>query len=531
MLSEKRWEELLNYTYETACRLYGDDPDVDMLVQETLLALIKKEQAGEHIEHPKGFLATVLRNKRNDQLRRQYRDSIVTYDLPRDLAAEEPEEDLSDEHESVRREISRLLKIYREVTVRHYMHGQPVEQIARELGIPKGTVLSRLSAARRQIKGGLTAMKAYSEYSYEPKTLQLGIHGGTGLRGEPFILMSSPIEQNVLILAYERPISMQVLADTMGMPCAYLEPIVDKLVNGELMGRTSGGLVYTRCFLQHRRDRFGNIAVQEAFAQTHAHDVWTTVWVHTESLMTHHEVQTMSDKQKATLLLFVLQLSLNKLLMDIEPDMTYPERPNGGRWLAIGTYGESNDVTQSMYDTSGPCTHQQWDSPRYRVFDFQSCFGDTHWRYNSFRYRVDPNQIARFLASFFIKGLEVHQTLYELIPDFENLHILTRDKANKAAPDFPALTWTVYEQCLEPAVRAIAQDLMKLFGSELETIRISTKHRIPAHVDQADSFVHYAAFGAYVVAQMLAIVKQGLLPYPVEVGKTPILFVAYEDKE
>lgn len=66
MLSEKRWEELLNYTYETACRLYGDDPDVDMLVQETLLALIKKEQAGEHIEHPKGFLVTVLRNKRND---------------------------------------------------------------------------------------------------------------------------------------------------------------------------------------------------------------------------------------------------------------------------------------------------------------------------------------------------------------------------------------------------------------------------------------------------------------------------------
>ena len=531
MLSEARYEELLNYTYDTACRLYGDAPDLDALVQETLLALVKKEQAGECILHPKGFLCNVLGNKHNDQLRRKYRDSIVTYDFPADLAAEEPEEDLSDEYESVRREISRLLKIYREVTVRHYMHGQPVEQIARELGIPKGTVLSRLSAARRQIKGGLTTMKAYSEYSYEPKTLQLGIHGGTGLRGEPFILMSSPIEQNVLILAYERPIPMQMLADTMGMPCAYLEPIVDKLVNGELMGRTNGGLVYTRCFIQHKRDRFGDVSAQEAFAQTHARDVWETVWTHIEPLTAHREVEVMSDKQKATLLLFLLQLTLNKLLMDTEPAMTCPERPNGGRWLAVGTYGESSDVTSSMYDTSGPCTHQQWENPRYRVFDFQSCFGDTHWTYNSFRYRVDPNQIARFFASFYSEGLDVHETLYELIPEFEQLHILARNANGETIAAFPALTWAEYEQYWEPAIESIVQELKELLEKELQVLRNKSKLHVPTHVDCAEEFVQYSALRAYTIAQMLAIVNQGYLPYSVDVGKTPIIFVLYENKE
>ena len=317
----------------------------------------------------------------------------------------------------------------------------------------------------------------------------------------------------------------------MGIPCAYLEPIVDKLVTGELMGRTSGGLVYTRCFIQHKRDRFGDISAQETLAQIYAHDVWETIWASVEPLMTHSEVKRMSEKQKATLLLFVLQLTLNKLLAETEPSITYPERPNGGRWLAVGTYGESADVTLSMYDTSGPCTHQQQEAPRYRVFDYQSCFGDTHWAYNSFRYRVDPNQIARFFASFYSEGLDVHETLYELIPEFEQLHILTRNANGETMAAFPALTWAEYEQHWKPAIEAIVQELKVLLKTELETVRSKTKLHVPHHVDGAEELVRYSALRAYSVAQMLAIVKQGYFPYSVNIGKTPIIFVVYENKE
>ncbi len=533
MLSEKRWEELLNYTYETACHLYGDDPDMDMLVQETLLALIKKEQAGEHVERPKGFLSTVLRNKRNDQLRRKYRDSIVTYDFPADLAAEEPEEDLSDEYEAVRREISRLLKIYREVTVRHYMHGQAVEQIARELGIPKGTVLSRLSAARRQIKGGLTTMKAYSEYSYEPKSVSLGIRGNTGYTSEPFRLLSSKIEQNLLILAYEKPISLKDLADAMGMPCAYIEEAVDKLVNGELMGRTSGGLVYTRCFMQRYRDSFGDVAAQERLAADKAGLVMDIVWKHAEPLMNAPCVAKMTDKQKATLLLHVLNDALSHIVVRdmMALDIPMPERPNGGRWLATGSILEANEPIGGKYFTSGPVQVSDGPPMEYMVYDYNSLFGDAHMAYDTkLPFKCKSSSIMRLFASFFTDRVKTDVSqLYEALPVFEEMHILRRDENGEMKADIPGMTFKDNAALLEPVKKAIYEELKPLLIDDLRLVCERFENRVPSHVDEREYFLNYGALNAYVPAQMLAIVEQGLFPYSVTVGETPIILVLYRE--
>jgi hypothetical protein len=156
-------------------------------------------------------------------------------------------------------------------------------------------VLSRLSAARDQIKEGLEKMEKYSHISYAPKQAHIGIWGNAGLQGEPFTLVRSEIEMNVLILAYENPVSVRGIGDTMGMPSAYLEPIIDGLVSGELMGRTPGGLVYTRCFVQSYADSFGNIPEQESLAARYAARVWETAWRVLEPLTEREEFAKMSD--------------------------------------------------------------------------------------------------------------------------------------------------------------------------------------------------------------------------------------------
>ena len=153
--------EYLNYLYRLCEKNYNDCLDIDSLVQESLVALLVKLDKGENVEYPKGFLSAVLKNKYNSWLRRKYTSQIVEYTdgchgnmLSEDGEYDEKEEK-SKEYEAVRREIGRLIDIYREVTVRHYVHGQTVDQIAKELNIPRGTVLSRLSAARDQIKKGI----------------------------------------------------------------------------------------------------------------------------------------------------------------------------------------------------------------------------------------------------------------------------------------------------------------------------------------------------------------------------------------
>ena len=543
---EKQCGEYLEYLYHLAGKRYNDCPDIDTLVQDTLTALIVKISLGKSIEYPKGFLSAVLRNKYNAWLREKYKAEYVEYSdgaisgTYNEIEEKEEAERKTEEYEAVRREIGRLIRIYREVIVRHYVHGQPVEQIAGELGIPRGTVLSRLSAARDQIKEGLENMKKYSQISYEPQTASIGIWGNAGLKGEPFSLMRTDIEANILNLAYKNPVSVRGIADTMGMPSAYVEPIIDSLVKGELMGRTAGGLVYTRCFMQRYEDAFGDIPAQEKLADQHASGVWEIVWKHIEPLTKRDDFAEMSDKQKATMLLFVMNQMLSDIVHKSRPDSEHspkqpPDRPDAGRWLATVTVYAHNQMRDNPYDGSGPVYvgYSANNDGKFdcQMFDCQSLFGDAHWAYSQFKYKCSLQSILRFYASLLPCDVKTdNELLYELIPEFEKLCILKRGADGGIKLDIPALPFTEVTEYWNPACKAIRKELFDLLSDDLRKQWAKTKNSVPKHVDEAEYFVHAGAMRAYVTAQLLAIVHKELLPYPVVVGKTPLIYIAYRKK-
>lgn len=543
---EKQCGEYLEYLYRLAEKHYNDCADIDILAQDTLTVLLMKISKGEKVEYPRGFLSAVLKNKYNAWLREKYKAELVEYsdgaisETYNEFEEEEEAERKTEEYESVRREIGRLIRIYREVTVRHYVHGHTVEQISRELGIPHGTVLSRLSTARDQIKEGLENMEKYSKISYEPKTASIGIWGSCGLNGEPFSLMRSDIEANILNLAYENPVSVRDIADAMGMPSAYIEPIIEVLIKGELMGRTAGGLVYTRCFVQKYENAFGDIPAQEKLAEKYAPHVWEIVWKHLEPLTERDEFAEMSDKQKATMLLFIMNQMLHDVLRKSRPDEENkpkqpPERPDAGKWLATVTvYEHGQKQGDNPYDGSGP-VHVGYSSDNggnCQMFDCQSLFGDAHWAYNKFKYRCSLRSILRFYASFLPCDVKTdNKLLYELIPEFEKLCILKRGEDGEIRLDIPALPFTEVTNYWNPVCEEIKKELFELLSDDLCKLWAKTKNRIPKHVDEAEYFVHAGAMGAYVKAQLLAIVKKNLLPYPVVVGKTPLIYIVYQKRD
>ena len=543
---EQQCGEYLEYLYHLAGKRYNDCPDIDTLVQDTLTALVVKISLGKSIEYPKGFLSAVLKNKYNAWLREKYKAEYVEYSdgaisgTYNEIEEKEEAERKTEEYEAVRREIGRLIRIYREVIVRHYVHGQPVEQIAGELGIPRGTVLSRLSAARDQIKEGLENMEKYSQISYEPQTASIGIWGNAGLKGEPFSLMRTDIEANILNLAYKNPVSVRGIADTMGMPSAYVEPIIDSLVKGELMGRTAGGLVYTRCFMQRYEDAFGDIPAQEKLADQHASGVWKIVWKHIEPLTKRDDFAEMSDKQKATMLLFVMNQMLSDIVHKSRPDSEHsskqpPDRPDAGRWLATVTVYAHNQMRDNPYDGSGPVYvgYSANNDGKFdcQMFDCQSLFGDAHWAYSQFKYKCSLQSILRFYASLLPCDVKTdNELLYELIPEFEKLCILKRGTDGEIKLDIPALPFTEVTEYWNPACKAIRKELFDLLSDDLRKQWAKTKNSVPKHVDEAEYFVHAGAMRAYVTAQLLAIVHKELLPYPVVVGKTPLIYIAYRKK-
>ena len=79
MLDDNKWQDYLAYLYRVAERSCDACTDIDSLVQDTLTVMIVRLSEGERIEHPKGFLSAVLKNKYNSWLREKYKAEIVEY--------------------------------------------------------------------------------------------------------------------------------------------------------------------------------------------------------------------------------------------------------------------------------------------------------------------------------------------------------------------------------------------------------------------------------------------------------------------
>lgn len=173
------------YLFHAALRKCGNLQDAEDLTQEVMLAACICP--GE-VADVRQWMSAVLNNKYYDMLRRKYRLPTVSIDLV-PAGEAEPYYELQDEErpnaEHVRREVAYLAEKYREVIVRHYLYGEKVEEIAARIGVPKGTVLSRLSVGREQMKKGLDLMEDYEKLSYEPERLEVTCNGREGLKGEP----------------------------------------------------------------------------------------------------------------------------------------------------------------------------------------------------------------------------------------------------------------------------------------------------------------------------------------------------------
>ena len=160
--------------------------------------------------------------------------------------------------------------------MRYYMHGESIKQISKSLGIPENTVKSRLDTGRKHMRKEFD-MENYTKQSYEPETLRLSFSGKMGMNGEPLSVVGNrKIEMNLLILAYEKPVTVPELAKAIGISSAYIEPIVDALVDGELMKRVSDR-VYTDFIIFTRKDRTANIALEKSIADKHYKEIWSIV--------------------------------------------------------------------------------------------------------------------------------------------------------------------------------------------------------------------------------------------------------------
>lgn len=361
--------EYVDRLYSAAVNKARDAHVAEDIAQETFLAAVSQLSRGKEPDNLWAWLLTILSNKYCDWLREKYNYPQVSFDEhPFEIAQENVEDDDSAEKlEAIRRELGYLARIHREVMVRFYMHGHTVERIARDLQIPTGTVKSRLNIGRQHVRKGVTDMENYTKQSYEPDTLHLACSGQEGLRHEPFSLVpeSDKLAQSLLILAYPKPLTETELAKALGVPTAFVEPVVEKLVAGELMKRTEGGKVYTDFIIYTDKDRKATFEKQLSTVEKHFPLFWEEMARGLDALREKTWYQRQSEQARTKLELHFCVKSLMNAHISVRDEVTgsmpnseYPYRRDGGRWLAMGMqyptgYRQEEDEDFRKYGVDG----------------------------------------------------------------------------------------------------------------------------------------------------------------------------------
>jgi RNA polymerase sigma-70 factor (ECF subfamily) len=149
----KRYQrDLLNYFLRLG--VYYDE--AEDLAQETFARLYRYRRRYRPLAGFRTFLFTLARNARVDRIRRSGREPVdMAGPLPTDGPGISGSQDISDARMDVAQAVARLSERLRETVVLTAFQGLSYPEAAEVLGIPLGTVKSRMFAAIRQLGGFL----------------------------------------------------------------------------------------------------------------------------------------------------------------------------------------------------------------------------------------------------------------------------------------------------------------------------------------------------------------------------------------
>ena len=144
-------DELYTATYQRlVVQLYaicGDLADAEDAVQEAFVTVLRKRGDFARVSNPEGWIRTVALNR----LRGGWRHAAVVRRYQPRVPGPQGSVEVGPEHVAIVTALSQVDEDQRRVVVLHHLADLGTAEIAEELGIPEGTVKSRLSRARARL--------------------------------------------------------------------------------------------------------------------------------------------------------------------------------------------------------------------------------------------------------------------------------------------------------------------------------------------------------------------------------------------
>lgn len=246
---------LMEATYLWCYRHVGNTLDAEDLSQEILLeAIVSYRKACGRGEPPAAFYPWfwgLAQNRLRLFYRSRKKQAVLLGASVGELSDREPsyfdlcdiDEALVAEEERARLtfELSLLSRIQRECVVLYYLQSRSVKEIAACLGIPEGTVKSRLFDARKNLKKGMEETMENNEtknkrLSYAPADLNMC--GSNNIPSHWHFLQDTMVKQILVACAYEGK-TIREIAEAIGVAPVYFEDKIDYLLKHRFIKETS----------------------------------------------------------------------------------------------------------------------------------------------------------------------------------------------------------------------------------------------------------------------------------------------------
>ena len=253
-------ENLKNIFAFSISNLY-DKQDAEDLTNDIIVEVLSSVDRLENDDAFYGFMWRIAENTLKKRIRKKNSVRIKHNCDFYGVNWETPEEQVIENEELMvlRRELSLLSKQYREVTVQYYVKNKTVSKIARELTISEEMVKYYLFKTRKILKEGVQMQRNLGEKSYNPGAFGIDFLGG----GDNYYVWQTferKLPCNIVLAAYEKPLTLWELSLELGVSAVYLEDELDILLEHKFIKKT--GEKYQTDFIIFKED------YEEAFIKT-----------------------------------------------------------------------------------------------------------------------------------------------------------------------------------------------------------------------------------------------------------------------
>ena len=219
---EKTITEYLEPIFGFALKRCKNIHDAEDLSQEIATKAFRALIVKDDVADMGKFIWSVAHNTLSNYYRDVARSVVgVSIDEVAELIPDpDSEMDFDDNTEAIHRlqaEIAYLSKLQRRIVIAYYFENRKQADIARELGIPLGTVKWHLFEAKKELKRGMDTMRKASELKFNPiKFCSYGFNGSLGTKSLDEFFRSA-LTQNICYSVRNSAKSINEIADDLGV--------------------------------------------------------------------------------------------------------------------------------------------------------------------------------------------------------------------------------------------------------------------------------------------------------------------------